>query len=57
MPAHRDEANRTDGVRRLAAAARDEVEGPGELLGLVDGVDAKGVVEGDYARRCNKWMV
>ncbi len=32
----------------LAAAARNEVEGPDELFGFVDGVDAKGMVERDH---------
>ena len=42
------QARVVDSVRRLATAARDEVEGPDELLGLVDGVDAKGMMERDH---------
>ncbi len=42
------QAQVVDLARRLAAAARDEVEGTDELLFFGDGVDAKGVLERDY---------
>jgi hypothetical protein len=42
------QARLVDSVRRLAAAARDEVEGTDELLIFDDGLDAKGVMERDH---------
>ncbi len=44
----RGEERGVDCVRRLATAARNEVEGLDESLGFFGGVDAKGMVEGDH---------